>query len=211
MQSSKRNGREPPGAHPRPVHALVDLGFKILNFGVPKVLARCQCAAQQQRSVDRRQFAVAQALAGICVDKVIEEAVLARLEINRRVVRTRSLRSTELRYPRASAMQHRGEAKPGGSDTRERPGVVAVGEGSIFDLPGAGPGFPPEKIEGGSLNFVQKLFVGSRVEARGFQRLPPSARGEPCRRRRKHSCFAQTEKHSSGQLRLRHGCRKFLN
>ena len=72
----------PLAEHPRPVDAIVDGGGEAANFGFGQIvaiiiLAGEQDAAEQQHSVDRRQFSGLEPVAAVQVDEMVEKAAVA--------------------------------------------------------------------------------------------------------------------------------------
>src|SRR5579862_9996341 len=62
--------------HPKPVNAIENLGSEFANLRIRKIFSAGEDAAEQQSGVDGGNFALEGALAGVNVDKVIEEAAL---------------------------------------------------------------------------------------------------------------------------------------
>jgi len=154
--------------HPRPFDAAVDRVREAADLGfVPGVLVEVrlgeQHAAEQQRGVDRRKLdPVRIARAGLEVEEVVVEAVIARHAFGARALR-RAFEETERRQRAvdgllardvaaldADAVRRQREADRG--DARERLGVrIAVGHEA-----GVGIGRFPEVVERAALDVVEE-------------------------------------------------------
>ena len=63
---------------PGPVHAVEDGVGQLADFGIVKVLAAHEHAAEQNRGVDRGDLGIPDALAGVDVGEVIEKSAMGR-------------------------------------------------------------------------------------------------------------------------------------
>src|ERR1700747_3391676 len=104
--------------HPGPIHALIDLRRKILDFLIRKILPRGEHAAQKNGRIDRRQLALGPAVAGSHVDKMEKEPVLIVEMIGDKPQRVANALENFRRFPVIAMVADAKtlQAKPGGRD-----------------------------------------------------------------------------------------------
>ena len=149
--------------HPGPVHALIDFCGEVLDFLIGEILARGENAAQENRRIDGRKFALFPAGAGFHVDKVEEEAVFVVQIVGDKSQGVPNAVGDFRRLSVAAVVAdaQTGQAESCGGDARHHARVVAVGESAIFHLAALGAGLVPKKLKTGALDFIKKLLVGS--------------------------------------------------
>src|SRR6185503_744880 len=115
--------------HPRKIDIFIDSGCESdYLLIVSKELTRSQYATQQQRGIDRRDFAVPFSLAGACIHPVIEPAVNTRCTLGEKAERCDGTVASSVLFdptPRGRDTQ-RGQAEPGCRNTGHAPMILVV-------------------------------------------------------------------------------------
>src|SRR5215472_1818093 len=122
-----------------------------MNLSVSKMLPCRQHAAQQERCIDRRDFALPLPLACVGIDEVIIKTVNMRQSLPEKTQRGAHSRQNLIFLPISARVADAqcGQSKSGGSDARDLSLIVAIQQGAIFHLPRRLSGFTPEIVERG--------------------------------------------------------------
>src|SRR6516162_10014338 len=141
-----------------------DLQSQLTDFGVGKVLAAGEHTAQKDRSVDRGNFRVPDALAGVDVGEVIEKAAMVGelFPQEPECIQYPVLRGGGRDVAALFADANGGEPKAGGGDAADFACDWIARVAAVKDHAGFRVRLSPEILESGLFNVFQERLVAVR-------------------------------------------------
>src|ERR1700722_2552355 len=134
---------------------------KLDDVAILKVLTAGKNAAEQDCSIDGRDFRVPYSFAGVDIGKVKEESAMCRQLLPKKIESRNNAQAGVLTGDQAALFCNAdcSQSKTSGRDACHDTGVFYSHVAAIFNQPGLRIGLLPEEEEGSMFKFIQKLLI----------------------------------------------------